>query len=287
MKHSVNLNISQAKMKKLLKGLNVTLTHAELGVGKPYEVEKKVLTKINRAIRNNKGLRVNKTMFDDLHSDKDSKDSDNESVDGGKLNLKINLKKLVNNQGVDALEGIKKVVPKSVAKTALSTIGSTAGLAIGSFTGNPEVGQKIGKNLGASVADGYYDTNFRDKNALKDFGQSTGESFAKNGIKDIMSGQGLVNGINPRGAIYINGNPNLRNKKSTDTIWNDNNLRNHKSVTGGSFITNGASKTPTYGRGLDIPDVKYHEMRSDLMREANLPNAYIHKKKITGGSFKN
>jgi hypothetical protein len=279
MKHSVNLNISQAKMKKLLKGLNVTLTHDELGVGHPYEVEKKILTKINRAIRNNKGLRINKDMID-LD---DTNDTD--SIDGGKINLKINLKKLVNNQGVDALEGIKKVVPKSVAKSALSSIGSTAGLAIGAYAGNATAGQKIGKNLGASVADGYYDTNFRDKNALKDFGQSTGESFAKNGIKDIMSGQGLVNGINPRGAIYINGNPNLKNKKSTDTIWNDNNLRNHKSISGGSFIVNGASRTPTYGRGLDIADVKYHEMRSDLMRDANLPNAYLHKKRITGGSF--
>ena len=287
----IQLNISKHKLKKIMKGTNVTLTHSELGHGKTYHVEKKIYTKINRAIRNNKGLRINRDMLDlesMEHSESDDelnleKFNDNEDIEGGKI--KINLKKLVNKQGVQALEGIKKVVPKSVAKTALGEAGSAVGLVAGAYLGNPEAGKAVGQALGKSAAEGFYETDFRDKNALKDLGQNTGQAFAKEGLKTALKGQGLVNGLNPRGEMYINGNPNLKGKKSTDTIWNSNNLlkKTKKDIIGGSFLANGQAKK---GRGLESNDVKYHSMRSQLIRNANLPSAYQDKAVKVGGSFR-
>ncbi len=272
----IQLNISTHKMKKLLKGVNVTLTPSELGNGKSYNVEKKVFTKINRAIRNNKGLRVNRTMLNLEDNDIEEGEINEDELKGGK----INLKKLVNKQGVQVLEGIKKVVPKKVAKSAVGEAAGMAGLAVGAYLGNAEMGRNVGKALGTSAVDGFYDTDFRDKNALKDFGQSTGQSFAKDGLKTAMSGRGLINSINPRGDHYLNGNPNLKGKKSTDTIWNSDNLRKNNVKTGGSFIENGGKR----GRGIESNDVKYSQMRSHLMRNANLPVS-LRDKVVRGGSF--
>ncbi len=280
MMKEIQLNISTHKMKKLLKGVNITLTHNELGSGKTYSVDKKVYTRINRAIRNNKGLRINRDMLN-LGEHDIEYGSEVEEIEGGK----INFKKLVNNEGVKALEGIKKVVPKNVAKQVVGDAGGMAGMAIGTaLGGNPEMGKSVGKALGRSAVEGFYQTDFRDKDALKDFGESTGKDFAKEGIKTAMTGKGLVNGINPRGERYINGNPNLKGKKSTDTIWNSNNLRENNVKIGGSFIANG-EKRRYNGYGIESNDVKYHEMRSHLMRNANLPKS-LQDKKISGGSFR-
>ncbi len=276
MMKEIQLNISTHKMKKLLKGVNVTLTPSELGNGKSYNVEKKVFTKINRAIRNNKGLRVNRTMLNLEDNDIEEGEINEDELKGGK----INLKKLVNKDGVKVLEGIKKVIPKKVAKTALGEAGGMAGLAVGAYLGNAEMGKSVGKALGTSAVDGFYDTDFRDKNALKDFGQSTGQSFAKDGLKTAMSGRGLINSINPRGDHYLNGNPNLKGKKSTDTIWNSDNLRKNNVKTGGSFLENGGKR----GRGIESNDVKYSQMRSHLMRNANLPVS-LRDKVVRGSSF--
>ena len=278
----VQLNISTHQMKKLLKGVSVTLSPSSLGNGKTYSVEKKIYTKINRAIRNNKGLRLNKNMLniDDMTPEEGEMDEEMEVV-GGKI--KINLKKLANRQGVQVLEGIKKVVPKNVAKTALGEAGGVIGLAAGTYMGNPEMGRNVGKALGKSAGEAYYDTDFRDKDALKDFGKSTGQEFAKEGVKSAMSGKGLVNGINPRGMHYINGNPNLKGKTSNDTIWNSDNLRRDSVKTGGSFLSNGERRYRGYG--IESDDVKYHQARSHLMRNANLPLS-LQDKKVSGGSFK-
>lgn len=286
MMKEVQLNITTHKMKKLLKGLNVTLTPSELGTGKTYNVEKKVFTKINRAKRQNKGLRINREMIS-LETpvlEEGVLDDMDDAIEGGKI--KLNIKKIVNKQGVQLLEGVKKVVPKSVAKTALGEAGGVVGLAAGAYLGNPEMGRNVGKALGKSAAEGFYDTDFRDKDALKDFGQSTGENFAKEGLKTAMTGKGLVNSINPRGEFYKNGNPNLKGKKSTDTIWNSNNLRKEDKVkSGGSFLVNGGYRAEYRGRGVSSSDLVYHEARSHLMRNASLPIAY-HDKKISGGSFR-
>ncbi len=276
MMKEIQLNISTHKMKKLLKGVNVTLTPSELGNGKSYNVEKKVFTKINRAIRNNKGLRVNRTMLNLEDNDIEEGEINEDELKGGK----INLKKLVNKDGVKVLEGIKKVIPKKVAKSAVGEAAGMAGLAVGAYLGNAEMGRNVGKSLGTSAVDGFYDTDFRDKNALKDFGQSTGQSFAKDGLKTAMSGRGLINSINPRGDHYLNGNPNLKGKKSTDTIWNSDNLRKNNVKTGGSFIENGGKR----GRGIESNDVKYNQMRNHLMRNANLPVS-LRDKVVRGGSF--
>ncbi len=286
MMKEVQLNINTHKMKKLLKGVNVTLLHSELGTGKTYTVEKKVFTKINRAIRQNKGLRINREMIGleigEKEETQEDSEEDEDEMKGGKI--KINLKKLVNNEGVKALEGIKKIVPKSVAKAVVGDAAGMAGLAVGAYLGNAEAGKNVGKALGKSTVEGFYDTDFKDKNALKDFGKNTGESFAKEGLKTALSGKGLINGINPRGEFYKNGNPNLKGKKSTDTIWNDNNL--HKKVSGGSFLPNGGYKGEYRGRGVSSSDLVYHEARSHLMRNANLPKAYQDKTVKTGGSLK-
>jgi hypothetical protein len=280
----VQLNISTHQMKKLLKGVNVSLSPSSLGNGKTYVVEKKVFTKINRAIRNNKGLRLNKDMLniDDMSPEEGQMDDEMEIV-GGKLK-KINLKKLINKQGVQVLQGVKKVVPKNVAKTALGEVGGVAGLAIGTYMGNPELGRNVGKSLGKSAVEGFYDTDFRDKNALKDFGRNTGQEFAKEGLKSALGGKGLVNGINPQGMHYTNGNPNLKGKKSTDTIWNSDNLRRDGVKIGGSFLANGERRYRGYG--LESDDVKYHQIRSNLMRNANLPLSLQDKKRVSGGSFR-
>jgi hypothetical protein len=278
----VQLNISTHQMKKLLKGVNVTLSPSSLGNGKTYSVEKKVYTKINRAIRNNKGLRLNKNMLniDDMIPEEGEMDEEMEVV-GGKI--KINLKKLVNKQGVQVLEGIKKVVPKNVAKTALGEAGGLAGTAVGLYLGNPEMGRNVGKALGRSATEGFYDTDFRDKDALKDFGKNTGQEFAKEGLKTVLTGKGLVNSINPRGMHYTNGNPNLKGKTSNDTIWNSDNLRRDSVKTGGSFLSHGERRYRGYG--IESDDVKYHQARSHLMRNANLPLS-LQDKKVSGGSFK-
>jgi hypothetical protein len=245
-------------------------------------------------MRNNKGLRINRDMLDlgDLNDSESDNEEDmkikafteDDMKTGGKL--KINLKKLVNKQGVQALEGIKKVVPKSVAKQVAGNSGAVLGTVAGAYLGNPEAGKRMGQALGKSAAEGFYETDFRDKDALKDFGQNTGEAFAKEGLKSALSGFGLVNGLNPRGEMYTNGNPNLKGKKSTDTIWNSNNLLPKKEVkTGGSFLPNGGTRAKYGGRGIESSDVKYHEMRNHLMRNANLPMG-LRDKKIHGGSFK-
>lgn len=287
MMKQVQLNITTHKMKKLLKGVNVTLSPSDLGTGKTYTVEKKVFTKINRAKRHNKGLRINREMIslekgETEEKEEVSEDENEDEKKGGKI--KINFKKLVNKQGVQALEGIKKVVPKSVAKAVVGDAAGMAGMAVGAYMGNPEMGKSMGKALGKSAVEGFYDTDFKDKNALKDFGQNTGESFAQEGLKTALKGQGLINGINPRGEFYKNGNPNLKGKKSTDTIWNDNNL--HKKVSGGSFLPNGGYRAEYRGRGVSSNDLVYHEARSHLMRNANLPKAYQDKTVKTGGSFR-
>jgi hypothetical protein len=301
----VQLNISTHQMKKLLKGVNVTLSPSSLGNGKTYSVEKKVYTKINRAIRNNKGLRINKNMLnmDDMSPEEGVMDEEMEVVGG-----KINFKKIINRQGVQVLEGIKKVVPKNVAKTVVGDATGMAGMAIGTaLGGNPEMGKSAGKALGRSAVEGFYKTDFRDKDALKDFGQNTGQDFAKEGLKTAFSGKGLVNGINPRGMHYTNGNPNLNGKNSTDTIWNSDNLRRDDVKIGGSFLGNGERRYRGYGiesndvkiggsflgngerryrgYGIESNDVKYHQMRSHLMRNANLPLSLQDKKIVRGSSF--
>ncbi len=98
-----------------------------------------------------------------------------EDVEGGKINWKKvgrQIKKGINTVGVDAIEGLKKYVPEDVAKNAIQYGTSAAVLAGTTFAGmpNPQLAMAAGKATGQAV-DSAYDTDFRKRGALKQFGK--------------------------------------------------------------------------------------------------------------------
>lgn len=232
---NVHLNIPPNKLKKLIKGNNVQLQRHELGEDMEdsdgeFEVEDKLLRKIKKARRIGKGARI----------------------EGGKINWKK-----VGTQVAIGVEAAKKVIPEKVAKNIAGKAGMAMGSAGAALIGmNPEVGARLGKTLTTSIVDSAYDTDFRDKNALKQFGSDIGKDVAKEGLKNITKSIGggsldyivLDKSLGVQGRIYKNGNPLLKGMKSSESIFNQgNNIRNIKpirkvinkeKVSGGSFREN-------------------------------------------------
>jgi hypothetical protein len=120
--YEVKLNLNNDQLSKLMKSSTVQLSNADIGVGKTFQVAKKVNTKINRAIRNNKGLRITGNELN-LQNE----------IEGGDLLKKMGIKKGVIKYGLP--------IAKTVAKTVLPMASQAIGDAVGAYTGNPLLGQ--------------------------------------------------------------------------------------------------------------------------------------------------
>ena len=203
MQRQVNLKVKPHKLRRLELGQTVQLDRDELGndsddcIGE-CNVEKPLHTKIRKARRLGKGLRIS----------------------GGKISWKR-----IGSKVADGIETVKRVIPKSTARTALGDMGMAVGTVAGMYLGNPEVGAKIGKTIGQSSVDATYSTDFKKRNALNTFGNNIGSSMVSNGMSNIASGGSLDyivldNSIGVQGKVFKNGNPLLRNTLSSESIYN-------------------------------------------------------------------
>jgi hypothetical protein len=144
----------------------------------------------NKAIRDgtlftNKTIRdgtrfTNKTIRDGTRftnkTIRDGKQLTNQAMyDGKKFAYKTGreLKKAANTYGVDAIEGFKDYVPPEVAQQIASGAATAGVLGLTAMTGmpNPALAQMAGKAAGVGV-DSVYNTNFRQRNALKQLGRN-------------------------------------------------------------------------------------------------------------------
>lgn len=248
--HEVKLNLSDAQLKKLMRASTVQLSNADIGVGKSFRVAKKVNTKINRAIRQNKGLRISAL---DLNLNDQQEDLEET---GGDILKKLGIKKAVNKTFSE--KNMKKVAlqgSKMVASAVLPAVAETASTAIGAYTGNPLLGmvtKSAINNLGeyginqipsgngmrfkkGSAEAKAYMASIRAKKSGGSFrpnGKSGGSfkpnggSFRTNGgaiNEDLLDGHYAVlpNSNMFNGMHSKNGNPILSKMKSTQSLYNE------------------------------------------------------------------
>lgn len=243
--HEVKLNLSDAQLKKLMRMNTVQLSNADIGTGKTFRVSKKVNTKINRAIRQNKGLRISALDLNLNDQEEDLEET------GGDILKKLGIKKAVNKTFSE--KNMKKVGlqgAKMVASAVLPAVSEGVSTAIGAYTGNPLLGMatksainnlgeyginKIPSGNGMRFKKGSAEAkefmaNLRAKKSsggsFRANGKSVGGSFRSNGgaiNEDLLDGHYAVlpnseafNGIHNK-----NGNPILSKMKSTQSLYND------------------------------------------------------------------
>lgn len=241
--HEVKLNLSDAQLKKLMKSSTVQLSNADIGVGKTFRVSKKVNTKINRAIRQNKGLRISAL---DLNLNDQQEDLEET---GGDILKKLGIKKAVNKTFSE--KNMKKVglqASKMVASAVLPAVAETASTAIGAYTGNPLLGMATKSainNLGeyginqipsgngmrfkkGSAEAKAYMASIRAKKSGGSFRPNgkSGGSFRPNGgaiNEDLLDGHYAIlpNSNMFNGMHSNNGNPILSKMKSTQSLYNE------------------------------------------------------------------
>jgi hypothetical protein len=238
--HEVKLNLSDAQLKKLMKTNTVQLSNADIGVGKSFQVSKKVNTKINRAIRQNKGLRI---------SGLDLRLNEQDEIEGGDILKKLGIKKAVNKtfteknmkriglQGAkmvaqSALPAVAEAVNAGVSAYAGPLAGMAAKSAINEFgeMGIRQIPSGNGLRLkkGSAEAKAYMASIRANKSggSFRPNGKSGG-SFRPNGgavmnesLLDghyaVLPNSNMFNGINT-----VNGNPLLKQMKSTQSLYND------------------------------------------------------------------
>ena len=237
--HEIALNISGSQMRKLHNGHKVQLASSDIGSGKTYSVTKKAHTKLQRAKRQGKGVRLS---MEDMEME----------MEGGDFLKKIgNRNKVIhyaNRYGLPAA--------RIVATAAVPVLSKAAGDAVGAYTGSPIIGsltssimKEAGKEgikqipKGGSMKKRFtkgsqeakdYMASLRARKSggsFKPNGGSfrSGGSFRPNGKSggSMMSGQ-LIDGnynVLPNsqyfnGVVPVNGNPVLKNMKSTESIYN-------------------------------------------------------------------
>lgn len=241
--HEVKLNLSDAQLKKLMKSSTVQLSNADIGVGKTFRVAKKVNTKIKRAIRQNKGLRISA-----LDLNLNDQEEDFEEM-GGNILKKLGIKKAVNKTFSE--NNIKKVglqASKMIAEKALPVVADMASTAIGAYTGNPLLGmasKSAINNLGQYGIDQIpsgngmrlkkgspeakaYMASIRAKKSGGSFRPNgkSGGSFRPNGgaiNENLLDGHyAVLPNSNMFNAVYTtNGNPILSKMKSTQSLYNE------------------------------------------------------------------
>lgn len=235
----LHLNLSETNANNLLTGKKLNLKHYELGDDDndeegEFEVPKTIHTKIKNSRRKQKGVRI----------------------EAGAINFKKlgrSITHIADKYVAPALTQVQKVVPKSIVKTALGDAAGAAGAAGAAFIGaDPRAGFAAGKTISDSGTDAFYGTNFKDKDALKQLGTSFGKNLLNNAPKAIGTYATTGAGIGKydkivlhSGVIYVNGNPNLANDKSTTGyLHNHTNTKRKKDINGGSMIANGGSMLP-------------------------------------------
>jgi len=251
----VKLNISSAQLRKLHNGHKVQLNHSDLGSGQSFNVVKKVNTKIQRAMRQGKGMRIG---MEDLNL----QDQGEEMMEGGDLLKKIGIKKKVIKYGNKYGLPIARVV----AQTALPVASKSLGDAVTGYTGSPlagEIAKNVSNQLGKQLIDEIpkggalkkrfvkgspeakaFMANLRARKnggmsmmqeggsfkpnggSFRAHGRVNGGSFKPNGgsiRNDLMDGhyEVLPNSDSFNGMVSKNGNPILKTMKSTQSLYND------------------------------------------------------------------
>ncbi len=123
-------------------------------------------------------------------------------VAGGKIDWKgvgRTLKKGINTVGVDAIEGAKKVIPKKAAAEAVGDALGAATLAGTTMLGAPQPQlAQAARQVGKSAVNATYETDFRKRDALKQYGVNLGKDMGKAAIEQAgaaaVSGGRLVKG---------------------------------------------------------------------------------------------
>ena len=162
--HEVKLNLSDAQLKKLMRMNTVQLSNADIGTGKTFRVIKKVNTKINRAIRQNKGLRISAL---DLNLNDQEEDLD--EIEGGRILKQLGIKKAVNKTFSE--KNMKKLGlqgAKMVAQTALPVIAEAVNAGVSAY-GGPIAG-------------------FAAKSAINEFGEMGIRQIPKGGAMRLKKG---------------------------------------------------------------------------------------------------
>ncbi len=125
--HSVKLNLPHSKLEKLEKGQSVQLSYSDL-LGESNDsmeitlhLPKAQLTKINKALRMNKGLRLNGENINIEH----------EGYEGE--GFQKDARKWFKKNG--------KTIGKLSAQIGLPVASEMAGLTVGAYTGNPLLGE--------------------------------------------------------------------------------------------------------------------------------------------------
>ena len=240
--HEVKLNLSDAQLKKLMRMNTVQLSNADIGTGKTFRVTKKVNTKINRAIRQNKGLRI---------SGLDLNLNDQEEIEGGRILKQLGIKKAVNKTFSE--KNMKKVGlqgAKMVAQTALPVIAEAVNAGVSAYGGpiagfvaksainefgemgirqipkggamRLKKGSAEAKEYMASIrakkssSGGSFRPNGRSGGSFRANGRSVINENLLDGHYAVLPNSNMFNGINT-----VNGNPIISKMKSTQSLYND------------------------------------------------------------------
>ena len=190
----VYLKLTNAQYAGLSKGKGVRMNPSAQSSGEIYGVEMSApdYKRYSKALLSGKGCIVKGTI-----SDKESDEEMSEEVEGGKVNWKKvgrQIKKVANTIGVDAIEGTKKYVPQDVAKNFVQGATTGAVLAGTTYLGapNPQLAMAAGKASGSAV-DAGYKTDFRKRDALKQFGKNFVQDAQQEAISTALTG-GLSGG---------------------------------------------------------------------------------------------
>jgi hypothetical protein len=210
------MKLSKARLNKLLKGENCILSYDELTEAHPDDEEASEFT-----------------LYDDSLHKKISqarKTKKSCKLEGGKINWK-KVGRVLKTVAKGGMELAKKYIPKDAVAAAVSN-GINTGLASVGVEG-VDVSPVTDRLVNAS-----YSTDFNKKNAHEDF------------IKNVISGGTLHPSIDyiqfSNGSIlFRNGNPLLKNDKSSSHLLEHNNINTKKiklaktKLVGGSFRGNG------------------------------------------------
>lgn len=180
----VYLKLTPSQYKKLSSGKSVRYNPSTAVSGELFgiDLEPAVYKRYAKALLSNKGLMIQGNVVE----------SDTEEVEGGKVNWKKlgrQIKRGINREGVDIIEGTKKVIPKEVARQALSGLAQGAVLGTTAALGmpNPALAQFAGQQSGNAVG-AAYNTDFRKRDALKKFGKNFVEENQQDAIEGAMTG---------------------------------------------------------------------------------------------------
>ncbi len=190
-----------------------------------------------------------------------------EEMEGGSIANKFKkfgktLKKGINNGVVDVIEKTKDVIPQKVAEQIMQR-GVQAGVLAGTtFLGSPqpELANRAGNLSKAAVTAGY-DTNFRQRGALKKLAKNY-----VNEVKDDLIDEGVSymmgDGLKKRAGRMVKGSDEAKawaarmrelrqQKKGAGLLSNvKDKIQKYESITGKGMTPLGRGMTPLGGRGF-------------------------------------